>query len=53
MTFEVTPSNAFGFGRRDGHIGPPSGEGEHFTQTRWRFKAKRGRSRRTTKARSA
>jgi nitroimidazol reductase NimA-like FMN-containing flavoprotein (pyridoxamine 5'-phosphate oxidase superfamily) len=40
LTFEVTPSKAFGFGRRDGHIGPPSGEGELFTQTRWRFRAK-------------
>jgi nitroimidazol reductase NimA-like FMN-containing flavoprotein (pyridoxamine 5'-phosphate oxidase superfamily) len=39
VTFEVTPSKAFGFGRRDGHIGPPSGEGELFTQTRWRFRA--------------
>ena len=40
LTFEVTPSKAFGFGRRNGHIGPPSGEGELFTQTRWRFRAK-------------
>jgi nitroimidazol reductase NimA-like FMN-containing flavoprotein (pyridoxamine 5'-phosphate oxidase superfamily) len=39
VLFEVTPSKAFGFGRRDGHIGPPSGEGELFTQTRWRFQA--------------
>ena len=39
LTFEVTPSKAFGFGRQDGHIGPPSGEGERFTQTRWRFRA--------------
>ncbi len=37
VVFEVTPSTAFGFGRRDGHIGPPSGEGELFSQTRWRF----------------
>lgn len=41
LTFEVTPSMAFGFGRRDGHIGLPSGAGELFTQTRWRFQAKR------------
>jgi general stress protein 26 len=41
LTFEVTPSKAFGFGRRDGHIGLPSGEGEMFTQTRWRFTTKR------------
>ena len=40
LTFEVTPSKAFGFGRRDGHVGPPSGEGELFTQTRWRFRTK-------------
>lgn len=39
LTFEVTPSKAFGFGRQGGHIGPPSGEGERFTQTRWRFQA--------------
>jgi hypothetical protein len=39
LTFEVTPSKAFGFARRDGHIGPPSEEGELFTQTRWRFRA--------------
>ena len=37
LTFEVIPSKAFGFGRRDGHIGLPSGEGELFSQTRWRF----------------
>lgn len=37
LTFEVAPSKAFGFGRRDGHIGLPSGEGEMFAQTRWRF----------------
>jgi general stress protein 26 len=37
LTFQVTPSKAFGFGRRDGHIGLPSGNGEMFTQTRWRF----------------
>ena len=53
LTFEVTPSKAFGFGRRDGHIGPPSGEGELFTQTRWRFSATSGRSRNATKTRSA
>ena len=41
LTFEVTPFKAFGFGRRDGHIGLPSGEGEMFTQTRWRFAAGR------------
>jgi hypothetical protein len=41
LTFEVTPTKAFGFGRRDGHIGPPMGEGEHFNQTRYRFQAKR------------
>ncbi len=40
LTFEVIPSKAFGFGRRDGHIGPPSGEGELFSQTRWRFQTK-------------
>jgi nitroimidazol reductase NimA-like FMN-containing flavoprotein (pyridoxamine 5'-phosphate oxidase superfamily) len=39
VTFEVTPTRAFGFGRRDGHVGPPSGEGEHFNQTRWRFRS--------------
>jgi nitroimidazol reductase NimA-like FMN-containing flavoprotein (pyridoxamine 5'-phosphate oxidase superfamily) len=43
LTFEVTPSTAFGFGRRDGHIGLPSGEGEMFTQTRWRFATRDGR----------
>lgn len=37
VTFEVIPSKAFGFGRRDGRIGPPSGQGELFSQTRWRF----------------
>ena len=37
LTFEVIPRTAFGFGRRDGHIGLPSGEGEMFAQTRWRF----------------
>ena len=37
LTYEVIPSMAFGFGRRDGHIGLPIGEGEHFNQTRWRF----------------
>jgi nitroimidazol reductase NimA-like FMN-containing flavoprotein (pyridoxamine 5'-phosphate oxidase superfamily) len=40
VVFEVTPSKAFGFGRRDGHIGPPSGDGELFSQTRWRFQAR-------------
>ena len=40
VVFEVTPSRAFGFGRRDGHIGPPSGDGELFNQTRWRFEAR-------------
>jgi nitroimidazol reductase NimA-like FMN-containing flavoprotein (pyridoxamine 5'-phosphate oxidase superfamily) len=40
VVFEVTPSKAFGFGRRDGQIGPPSGEGESFSQTRWRFQAR-------------
>jgi nitroimidazol reductase NimA-like FMN-containing flavoprotein (pyridoxamine 5'-phosphate oxidase superfamily) len=39
VTFEVTPTKAFGFSRRDGHVGPPSGEGEHFNQTRWRFRS--------------
>jgi len=43
LTYEVTPSKAFGFGRRDGHIGLPSGEGEMFTQTRWRFTTRDGR----------
>ena len=43
LTFEVTPSKAFGFGRLDGHIGLPSGEGEMFTQTRWRFTTRDGR----------
>lgn len=43
LTFEVTPFTAFGFGRRDGHIGLPSGEGEMFTQTRWRFTTPDGR----------
>ena len=41
LTFEVTPSKAFGFGRRDGQIGFPSGQGELFSQTRWRFQTKR------------
>jgi nitroimidazol reductase NimA-like FMN-containing flavoprotein (pyridoxamine 5'-phosphate oxidase superfamily) len=45
LTFEVTPSKAFGFGRRDGRVGPPSGEGELFTQTRWRFQARKRASR--------
>lgn len=40
VVFEMTPSTAFGFGRRDGHIGPPSGDGEMFNQTRWRFQAR-------------
>ena len=40
VVFEVTPSKVFGFGRRDGHIGPPSGDGEMFSQTRWRFRAR-------------
>jgi len=44
LTYKVTPSKAFGFGRRDGHIGLPSGEGEMFTQTRWRFTTRHGRS---------
>jgi nitroimidazol reductase NimA-like FMN-containing flavoprotein (pyridoxamine 5'-phosphate oxidase superfamily) len=38
VLFEVIPSKAFGFGRRHGDIGPPSGEGELFSQTRWRFR---------------
>lgn len=42
VTFEVTPRKAFGFGRRGGEIGPPSGEGEHFNQTRWRFATREG-----------
>lgn len=51
VTFEVIPSKAFGFGRVHGEIGMPRGEGEHFTQTRWRFPTKQaarttGRSRR-------
>ena len=33
------PSKVFGFGRRDGRVGPPSGRGEMFNQTRWRFQA--------------
>jgi hypothetical protein len=37
--FEVTPSKVFGFGRKDGRVGPPSGRGEMFNQTRWRFPA--------------
>ena len=37
--FEVTPSKVFGFGRKDGRVGPPSGRGEMFNQTRWRFQA--------------
>lgn len=41
LTFKVTPSKAFGFGRRDGHIGVPSGQGELFSQTRWRFQTKK------------
>lgn len=49
-TFEVTPSKAFGFGRRNGEIGLPQGEGEHFAQTRWRFDTGAGGSRRTTNA---
>lgn len=32
--FEVTPTTAFGFGRRDGQAPPPQGG---FSQTRWRF----------------
>lgn len=47
LTYEVTPTQAFGFGRRDGHIGLPIGEGEHFNQTRWRFTTRGGRSRGT------
>jgi nitroimidazol reductase NimA-like FMN-containing flavoprotein (pyridoxamine 5'-phosphate oxidase superfamily) len=39
--FEVTPSKVFGFGRKDGRVGPPSGRGEMFNQTRWRFQALR------------
>ena len=50
VTFEVTPSRAFGFGRVHGEIGLPMGEGEHFTQTRWRFDTNAGRLRSTTKA---
>ena len=54
LTFGVIPSKAFGFGRRDGHIGPPSGEGELFSQTRWRFRAKAATSgtRRGSRARA-
>jgi len=37
LFYEVTPSKVFGFGRRDGRVGPPSGRGEMFNQTRWRF----------------
>jgi nitroimidazol reductase NimA-like FMN-containing flavoprotein (pyridoxamine 5'-phosphate oxidase superfamily) len=37
VVFQVALSKAFGFGRRDGHVGPPSGQGELFSQTRWRF----------------
>jgi general stress protein 26 len=40
VVFRVEPSKAFGFGRRNGHIGPPSGEGERFSQTRWRFQTR-------------
>jgi general stress protein 26 len=41
LFYEVTPSKVFGFGRRDGRVGPPSGRGEMFNQTRWRFQALR------------
>jgi nitroimidazol reductase NimA-like FMN-containing flavoprotein (pyridoxamine 5'-phosphate oxidase superfamily) len=34
LTFEVTPTKAFGFGRGDAKSPPPGGE---FKQTRWRF----------------
>ena len=37
LFYEVTPSKVFGFGRRDGRVGPPAGRGEMFNQTRWRF----------------
>jgi nitroimidazol reductase NimA-like FMN-containing flavoprotein (pyridoxamine 5'-phosphate oxidase superfamily) len=37
LTYEVTPSKVFGFGRKDGKVGPPAGKGEMFSQTRWRF----------------
>ena len=55
LTFEVIPSKAFGFGRRDGQLGPPSGNGELFGQTRWRFQTEPAASgtRRGGRARSA
>jgi nitroimidazol reductase NimA-like FMN-containing flavoprotein (pyridoxamine 5'-phosphate oxidase superfamily) len=36
LTFEVTPTTAFGFGRGDAKSPPPGGG---FNQTRWRFRA--------------
>lgn len=38
VVYEVTPSKVFGFGRKDGRVGPPAGQGEMFSQTRWRFR---------------
>jgi nitroimidazol reductase NimA-like FMN-containing flavoprotein (pyridoxamine 5'-phosphate oxidase superfamily) len=37
VVYEVTPAKVLGFGRKAGRIGPPSGRGERFNQTRWRF----------------